>query len=344
MKLKEVLLSPMERYTMESPNKRPGSIIQYLFGVLLIVAIILVAVRYESKICELEMRLEILESESILSAYGIKDTKPLDKGPIHRERRSADPGHFGTPQQIVRHDEEETFFTRGRDGGYVRPSGLREMWERLPPDTNAPGYQSPPIDYTAQAAQTRTQNLQSRSFSQRSGGQAYHAPPVQTFGTGSQQVAARVVRYEDSDSDMSGSSPVAGHFVADVSNYTANENPRLRNANGIFQIWRPSTWMMGKFDFLLDSKEGVVTVKKGGLYQIYAQIHYHDDQDNSFIVDVNGSPLLQCTTKAGSNSCFTAGLTKLHGGDRILIKNIGIDRFSIYKPEKSFFGLVKLGN
>lgn len=77
---------------------------------------------------------------------------------------------------------------------------------------------------------------------------------------------------------------------------------------------------------------------------INPQIHYHDEQQNSFIVDVNGAPLLQCTTQNGSNSCFTAGLHELKRGDRIVIKNVGVDRFSIYKPEKSFFGLVKVGN
>lgn len=77
MKLKQGLLHSGEDLTMENQYNKPGSIIQYLFGVLLIVAIILAGVRYESKICELEMRLEILESESILSTYGIKNAEPL---------------------------------------------------------------------------------------------------------------------------------------------------------------------------------------------------------------------------------------------------------------------------
>jgi hypothetical protein len=45
-----------------------------------------------------------------------------------------------------------------------------------------------------------------------------------------------------------------------------------------------------------------------------------------------------------SNSCFTAGVNYLKENDRIVIKDIETNRYSIFKPEKSFFGLMKIGD
>ncbi|ODN01895.1 Ectodysplasin-A [Orchesella cincta] len=153
---------------------------------------------------------------------------------------------------------------------------------------------------------------------------------------------------------------VAAHYVADVSNFTTSHrhyegNGRLRNADGIFASWKPSDWMETKSadeekNFVLN-KNGVLTVKKSGLYYVYAQIHYLDEHDiNGYIVQVNTTPFLQCTTmtetnNAGSksNSCFTAGITHLKENDRLIVKDIEANRYSIFKPEKSFFGLMKIG-
>jgi len=77
-----------------------------------------------------------------------------------------------------------------------------------------------------------------------------------------------------------GATVVAAHYVADVSNFTVAHknyegNGRLKNSDGIFAAWRPADWMIGnpkvKDTFALSSS-GVVTVKKGGLYFIYAQV------------------------------------------------------------------------
>jgi len=61
-------------------------------------------------------------------------------------------------------------------------------------------------------------------------------------------------------------------------------------------------------------------------------------------VEINGTPLLQCTSKQEFNSCYTAGLTLLKENDKVVIKNIGENIFSIFKPEKSFFGLMKVAD
>jgi len=72
---------------------------------------------------------------------------------------------------------------------------------------------------------------------------------------------------------------------------------------------------------------------------------------NGYNVLVNTEPLLQCTTMtethyggSKSNTCYTGGMTMLSSGDRILIKDVETHRYSIFKPEKSFFGLVRMAS
>lgn len=155
------------------------------------------------------------------------------------------------------------------------------MYERLPPNNEQVGYKAPPT----QSTQTQQVAPETRSrVSQRSSQGRSHVPPIQRVGAGADQVSARVVRYNDNDDSYENvnardfgngdKETIAGHFIADISNFTSNENPRLRNANGVFQIWQPASWMAnskGK-DFLLDTKDGVVTVLKGGIYHLYAQV------------------------------------------------------------------------
>jgi hypothetical protein len=106
------------------------------------------------------------------------------------------------------------------------------------------------------------------------------------FHSATIKVSARIVRFNDDADDseeVKDSSKVsfgteeaiAGHFVADVSNFTSTENPRLRNSNGIFQIWRQAKWMnkdKAERWFKLDGQDGTVTIQLGGLYQIYSQV------------------------------------------------------------------------
>jgi len=73
---------------------------------------------------------------------------------------------------------------------------------------------------------------------------------------------------------------IAAHYVADSSNYSLTHphyegNGRLRNADGVFASWKPAAWMEANeglkaaFDL---SPTGVLTVKKDGIYYIYAQV------------------------------------------------------------------------
>lgn len=75
------------------------------------------------------------------------------------------------------------------------------------------------------------------------------------------------------DEDTKKPEPVAAHFVADVSNFTSEDNPRLRNSDGVFQIWRAEEWNT-KDALAYDKKDGTLTVLKPGIYYLYAQVKY----------------------------------------------------------------------
>lgn len=44
-----------------------------------------------------------------------------------------------------------------------------------------------------------------------------------------------------------------------------------------------------------------------------------------------------------SRSCFSAQVTFLQGGDRLVLKEVGAARYALFHREKSFLGLAKLG-
>jgi hypothetical protein len=229
----------------------------------------------------------------------------------------------GTSAPVRNHDDE-TFYTTDARGRRFYPSGLKEMKDRLPPPSSESMYTD--MRHAPQVRSSSTRAL----------------PPLQQtyrrLGTGQNRVAARVVTFDDQETK---SESVVAHFVADVSNFTADDNPRLRNSDGVFQIWKPEDWNT-KDALAYDKTDGTLTVLKSGVYYLYAQIHYHDENVEGFKLEVNHKPVLQCTSKQEFNSCFTAGLTRINANDKIVVKNIGQNIFSIFKPEKSFFGLMRV--
>lgn len=44
-----------------------------------------------------------------------------------------------------------------------------------------------------------------------------------------------------------------------------------------------------------------------------------------------------------SRSCFSAQATVLQAGDHLVLKDIGSARYTLFQHDKSFFGLVKVG-
>ena len=122
----------------------------------------------------------------------------------------------------------------------------------------------------------------------------------------------------------------------------------------IFRQWSPARWasrMRMIEEFPLD-EEGRASVKKSGLYYIYAQVNYLDEHDvNAFQVYVNEDPYLLCTvmthtrhstTKA--NTCFTSGVAFLEAEDQILIRDLEPMRNSVIRAAHTFFGLIQLSS
>lgn len=217
-------------------------------------------------------------------------------------------------------------------------------------------------------AQAESRRSYKGAGNRRGGSEQHNRNPRRHHGHGSAKFQRKETGDAGLDSDevnivkaeawVEGQKAVAAHYVADVSNYTTNHrhyegNGRLKNADGVFTAWKASEWMVGnlatKAAFSLSS-QGILTIRQAGLYYVYAQIHYIDEHDiNSFSLNINSTPFLQCTTMtetynsgSKSNSCFTAGVTYLKENDRVLIRDVEVNRYSIFKPEKSFFGLMKL--
>lgn len=147
----------------------------------------------------------------------------------------------------------------------------------------------------------------------------------------------------------------ATHYGADSALFTAEDehtgNGRARHSNGIFKAWQPSDWV-AEFDmsrYFTLSNDGKLTVHEPGLYLVYAQIHYLDEHDeNGFRLLVNDRSILQCMVYSPgrghkSRSCFSTQVTVLQAGDHVVLKDIGTARYTLFQRDKSFFGLVKLG-
>ncbi|XP_012225181.1 uncharacterized protein [Linepithema humile] len=145
------------------------------------------------------------------------------------------------------------------------------------------------------------------------------------------------------------------HYGANSALFSAEDehtgNGRARHNNGIFKAWQPSNWVadLGMNNHFTLAADGKLTVREPGLYLVYAQIHYLDQHDeNGFHILVNGSPILQCMVYSPgvghkSRSCFSAQVTLLHADDHLVLKDVASARYTLFQRDKSFFGLVKLG-
>ncbi|XP_033209515.1 protein eiger isoform X2 [Belonocnema kinseyi] len=148
----------------------------------------------------------------------------------------------------------------------------------------------------------------------------------------------------------------AVHYGGDSSLFSDDDehtgNGRAKHSEGIFKAWKASDWVadlgMNKHFFL--SENGRLSIQEPGLYLAYAQIHYLDEHDeNGFHMLVNGRPILQCMvyspgTGHKSRTCFSAQVTVLEAGDLVILKDVAAARYTLFQKDKSFFGLVKLGD
>ncbi|CAL7941683.1 unnamed protein product [Xylocopa violacea] len=149
---------------------------------------------------------------------------------------------------------------------------------------------------------------------------------------------------------------IAIHYNGNKHGYSKKDNyagnGKIRHESSIFKAWKPSDWAV-EFEmekYFSMASNGTVTIHEAGLYLVYAQIHYNDDHSEvGFHLQVNNQTILQCVIDNSdqshniSQTCFSAQLTHLRKDDVLVLKEVGSPRYAIFAKEKSFFGLIKLG-
>ncbi|XP_055609845.1 protein eiger [Uranotaenia lowii] len=93
---------------------------------------------------------------------------------------------------------------------------------------------------------------------------------------------------------------------------------------------------------------GSLIVNDTGLFFVYAQITYNDQNPTSgFNILVNGKKHVSCSIHGPqgkkTNACYTAALIDLENGSTLEIRDMDENRIHLPYQEKTFFGLYKLG-
>ncbi|XP_063824303.1 protein eiger [Ostrinia nubilalis] len=159
---------------------------------------------------------------------------------------------------------------------------------------------------------------------------------------------------------------IAAHFHGNTSHLSPEIHEHYKG-NGLVRVahdqphnvWYPSSWTQtAPHPRPTLTRSGHVHVHHTGVYLVYVQIYYLDSHDIiSWVLHRTNAEtegretLLQCAQSSHSverldkpNSCFSAAALFLRAGDRLAVRNTGGDRHSLMEPEKSFIGLVKLGD
>ncbi|KAL0850855.1 hypothetical protein ABMA28_006770 [Loxostege sticticalis] len=183
------------------------------------------------------------------------------------------------------------------------------------------------------------------------------------------KVALHTVTRTARNSDNEGGSPkplIAAHFHGNTSHLSPEIHEHYKG-NGLVRVahdqahnvWYPSGWTItAPHPRPTLTRSGHIHVHHTGVYLVYVQIYYLDSHDIiSWVLHRTNAEtegretLLQCAQSSHSaerldkpNSCFSAAALFLRAGDRLAVRNTGGDRHSLMEPEKSFIGLVKLGD
>lgn len=154
----------------------------------------------------------------------------------------------------------------------------------------------------------------------------------------------------------------AAHFGGDTTKYRTGHhrhydgNDRMYHPDGRFKDWVPSGWVTNTgMTSHFTVQDGRIRISKPGLYLVYAQIYYADHHDiNGFRIYQNDNIVAQCTTMTYSlvdnqrvmkrNTCFTSVLIYTQASDTISLREVEGERYTIFEPTKSFFGLVRLNS
>jgi len=146
-------------------------------------------------------------------------------------------------------------------------------------------------------------------------------------------------------------SSTAVHLIAGAAS-GGKAGPGVKHSR-MHSHWKLSRWSRRLHaDRSFPLHRGKVRVNRPGLYLIYAQVSYADQHlEQGYEVMLNNVPMLECTKTRGVGhkakklhdiSCYTGAVHYIEQGDQIYIRDNHDNRKTIRKPEKSFFGLVKL--
>ncbi|XP_055920064.1 protein eiger isoform X2 [Eupeodes corollae] len=147
--------------------------------------------------------------------------------------------------------------------------------------------------------------------------------------------------------------PIAVHYHLNNTisgKHVLHPNHNKLPHDGDVYIGSPHPWArtLG-MDKAFSLNHGVLTVKEGGVYFVYAQIYYDNRYDrNGFVLYHNVQPFLQCalfvpTNTIKSHTCYTSGVIYLESNDELHLRDIHQDRVVMLTNAKSFFGVIKLG-
>lgn len=230
----------------------------------------------------------------------------------------------------------------------IRPSSTLNSYEVLPENRRPSPTINPHVSqYTQYQEQRQPEETVVRPHGRRRSKQRSRHHEVETFS---------------GEFEAPGNSFIAAHFGGDTTKYHTGHhrhydgNDRMYHPEGRFKDWVASNWVSSTgMTSHFPMQDGRIRITKPGLYLVYAQIYYADHHDiNGFRVYQNDNIVAQCTTMTYSlvdservmkrNTCFTSVLVYTQASDTISLREVEGERYTIFEPTKSFFGLVRINS
>ncbi|XP_030837395.1 uncharacterized protein LOC100890291 isoform X5 [Strongylocentrotus purpuratus] len=129
------------------------------------------------------------------------------------------------------------------------------------------------------------------------------------------------------------------HFVGNVSSLVDTQN--------LLSDWGYATWTLArqKEKFVLNN--GVVTVKEAGIYFIYSQVQFFDDDRYmGHAITINEQPTFKCAESPplrprNMHTCYVGGLAYLHRDSRVAVHLAFSQRWVNMHSDSAYFGMYK---
>ncbi|XP_011662579.2 uncharacterized protein LOC100890291 isoform X4 [Strongylocentrotus purpuratus] len=145
------------------------------------------------------------------------------------------------------------------------------------------------------------------------------------------------------------------HFVGNVSSLVDTHperlhplSPRMVNiSENLLSDWGYATWTLArqKEKFVLNN--GVVTVKEAGIYFIYSQVQFFDDDRYmGHAITINEQPTFKCAESPplrprNMHTCYVGGLAYLHRDSRVAVHLAFSQRWVNMHSDSAYFGMYK---